>query len=157
MALFEHFKKIWGQIKKEGLRLRENGLDIRLLDKEKAKILASIKHYDYHFAFDNIQDKPQIERGIKILTEVGIKKSCFYVLVGFNTTFAEDLERLNFLRDRKQNAYIQRYHYKSGEKKYIALSRWVNQFHLFQGMTWEQFLDRKENKNYKELFRKEPQ
>jgi len=149
MGLPLHFEKIWGQIKKEGLKLRENGLDIRLLDRQKAKILASIRHYDYHFAFDNMADRDFVDKGIKLLQEVDIKKSCFYVLVDFNTTFEEDLDRLNFIRERKQNAYVQRYNYKSGEKKYIALSRWVNQFHIFQGMTWEQFLDRPENINYK--------
>ena len=151
MGIEKHFVKIWGQIKKEKLKLRENGLDIRLLDKKKAKILSSIKHYDYHFAFDNMQDKPFVEKGIKLLKEVGIKKSCFYVLVGFDTTFAEDLDRLNLLRSYKQNAYVQRYHYKSGELQYIALSRWVNQFHLFQGMTWKQFINRPENKKYVSL------
>jgi hypothetical protein len=152
MAIPTHFEKIWGQIKKEGLKLRENGLDIRLLDKQKAKILASIKHYDYHFAFDNMADRDFVDKGIRILREAGINKSCFYVLVGFNTTFEEDLDRLNFIRDREQNAYVQRYHYKSGEIKYIALSRWVNQFHLFRGMTWEQFIDMPDNKPYKIFF-----
>lgn len=151
MGLPTHFEKIWGQIKKENLKLRENGLDIRLLDKEKAKILASIKHYDYHFAFDNMQDRIYVEKGIKILKEAGIVKSCFYVLVGFNTTYEEDLDRLNLLRSYKQNAYVQRYHYKNGNLFYIALSRWVNQFHLFQGMTWEQFLDMPEHKSYRGL------
>jgi len=146
------FEKIWGQIKKEGLKLRENGLDIRLLDPQTAKILASIKHYDYHFAFDNMSDRNFVDRGIKLLADVGIIKSCFYVLVGFNTTFEEDLDRLNFIRDRGQNAYVQRYHYKSGETQYIALSRWVNQFHLFRGMTWQQFLDMPENKPYRIFF-----
>lgn len=148
MAIFSHFKKIFRQIKKENIKLRENGLDIRLLDKKRATILASIKHYDYHFAFDNMTDRDFVDRGIKLLQEVGIKKSCFYVLVGFNTTFEDDLDRLNFIRDRKQNAYVQRYHYKNGDKKYIALSRWVNQFHLFQAITWEQFCKRPENKGY---------
>lgn len=152
MALFEHFKKTWGQIKKEGLKLKENGLDIRLLDKERAEILASIKHYEYHFAFDSMQDKSKVEKGIEILQEVNIRRSCFYVLVGFDTTIADDLERLNFLRDKKQNAYVQRYYYKKGDKKYIALARWVNQHHIFQAMTFNQFLDLPENRNYKNAF-----
>jgi len=48
------------------------------------------------------------------------------------------------LRDNNQNAYVQRYN-QIQDKKYIPLARWANQHHIFQGMTWKQFMDRKEN------------
>jgi radical SAM superfamily enzyme YgiQ (UPF0313 family) len=153
MGLSRHFEKIWGQIKKEKLKLRENGLDIRLLNKDNVKILSSIKHYDYHFAFDNLSDEKNVKKGIKLLVENGIKKSCFYVIVGFNTTFEEDLYRLNIIRNLNQNAYLQRFYYKKNKDiRHTALARWVNQFHIFRGMTWEQFINRPENKSYKDMF-----
>ena len=60
----------------------------------------------------------------------------WYVLVGYDTTPEEDLERLNYLRSRKQLAYVQRYCYKNSTIFYITLARWVNQRHMFCGMTW---------------------
>ena len=153
MGMHRHFEKIWEQIKKENLKLRENGLDIRLLNKDNVKILSSIRHYDYHFAFDNLIDENYVRKGIKLLVENNIKKSCFYIIVGFNTTFEEDLYRLNIIRDLGQNAYVQRFFYKDNKDiKHTALARWVNQFHIFRGMTWEQFINRPENKEYQKLF-----
>ena len=149
LALFEHFKLICEQIKKEKLRVDFNqGLDCRLLTEESVELLKSISHIEYRFAFDDIKLKPQVEKAITLLQQNKINRCNWYVLVGFNSTPEEDLERLNFLRDRNQNAYVQRYCYTSGNKFYIALARWVNQHHIFQAMTWEQFINRPENKRY---------
>ena len=141
LALPSHFEKICQQLKKEKLCLKENGLDIRLLNKNNAKLLVSISHYEYKFAFDNLSDENAVEKGIKILKSVGINRSTFYVLVGFNTIFEEDLYRLNFLRDKKQNAYVQRYNF-TKDKKYIPLARWANQHHIFHPLTYKQFLEK---------------
>jgi aminoglycoside N3'-acetyltransferase len=62
----------------------------------------------------------------------------WYVLVGFNSTIEEDIDRLNFLRENNQNAYVQRYDY-CRDKKYITLAKWANQPHIFRGMTLGQF------------------
>jgi len=149
LAVPRHFELICKQAKENKIRVDFNqGLDIRLLTKDIAKLLRLISHYEYRFAFDNMEDESAVEQGIKTLKEVGINRSSFYVLVGFNTTPEQDLYRLNFLRNRKQNAYVQRYNYKSGDKFYIALARWANQRHIFQGMTWKQFLSHPENKRY---------
>ena len=157
MALPKHFEKIWDQIKKEKLKVRENGLDIRLLNIQKAKILKSVKHYEYHFAFDNMIDEKKVIKGIQILQKVGITKSCFYVLVGFNTTTQQDLYRINLIRRFKQNAYVQRYTYTKSTLFHTALARWVNQHHIFNAMTWEQFIDRPENKRYQNFIKDEKQ
>ena len=151
LALFKHFKLICEQIKKEKLRVDFNqGLDCRLLNEKNIKLLKSISHIEYRFSFDSMELKPIVEKSINLLKENGINRCNWYVLVGFNTTFEEDLERLNFLRNRNQNAYVQRYNFTT-DKKYIPLARWVNQHHIFQGMTWEQFINRPENKKYKHL------
>ena len=79
----------------------------------------------------------------------GIKQEGQKGIVGFNTTFQEDLDRVNFLRERGQQAYIQRYRYKARDFRYIALAQWVNQHHIFYGMTWEQFLETEHSKKRK--------
>ena len=154
LALPDHFKKIWGQIKKENLKIRENGLDIRLLDRAIAKILKSVRHHDYHFAFDNMTDEHSVIKGIKVLRSVGIKESTFYVLVGFNTTSKEDLHRLNLLRSLKQNAFVQRYNFIK-KPIYVQMARWANQHGIFRKMTWLEFLNHPENKAHRYLLKKE--
>ena len=161
LALPEHFKLICEQARKEKLRLDFNqGLDVRLLTEDICKELKSIPHEYYRFAFDNPQMENKVGKAIELLQENGINRCRWYVLVGFNTTIEQDLQRLNFLRDRNQNAYVQRYN-KHKDRKYIPLARWANQPHIFQAMTWEQFITRPENRNYnnernrqtKDLFR----
>ncbi len=152
LALPEHFRLICKQARENKIRIDFNqGLDCRLLTDDICKELKTISHIEYRFAFDDIKLKLQVEEAITLLQRNGINRCNWYVLVGFNSTFEKDLERLNFLRDRNQNAYVQRYTgYK--DRKYIPLARWVNQHHIFQGMTWEQFINRPENKRYTHLW-----
>lgn len=147
LALFNHFKIICGQIKKEKLRVDFNqGLDCRLLTEESVKLLKSISHIEYRFAFDDIKLKSQVDKTITLLQEYGINRCNWYVLVGFNSSLEEDFERLNYLRSRNQNAFVQRYETCKGKKEYILMARWVNQHHIFQTHTYEEFC--KKDLNY---------
>ena len=142
LALPEHFALVCKQSQENHIRLDFNqGLDHRLLNPEIVRILKETSHKEYRFAFDSPAYVNSVDRAITLLQDGGIQRSLWYVLVGFNTSFDEDLSRVNFLRDRGQQAYIQRYTHRANEYRYIALSQWVNQHHIFYGMTWEQFLD----------------
>ena len=154
LALPDHFEKIWGQIKKENLKIRENGLDIRLLNRSTAKILKSVRHYEYHFAFDNMADEHSVVKGVEALLSAGIKESIFYVLVGFNTTVEEDLHRLNLLRSLRQSAFVQRYNFIK-KPIYTQMARWANQHGIFRNMTWGQFLSHPDNRAWNYLLKKE--
>ena len=148
LALPEHFFRVCKQAKDNKIRIDFNqGIDHRLLTKEICKELKSIRHEEYRLAYDHPSYKKTVTKAIGMLKEVGINRCMWYVLVGFDTTFEEDLERLNFLRDNNQNVYIQRFN-KTPDRKYIPLARWGNQRHIFQAMTYEQFLHRPENKRY---------
>ncbi len=150
LALLDHFFYICRESIECHIKLDFNqGLDHRRLSKEVVGMLKSISHTEYRFAFDSPAYYKSVDKAIKLLQDGGINRSLWYVLVGFNTTFQEDLDRVNFLRDRGQQAYIQRYLYKVKDYRYIALAQWVNQHHIFYGMTWEQFLDAPHSKQRK--------
>ena len=150
LALPEHFELICSQARQHKVRLDFNqGLDHRLLTPEICKTMKSIRHVEYRLAFDHPSYANNVQKAITLLEDAGIKRCSWYVIVGYDTTFEEDLFRLNFLRDRNQNVYVQRFN-KCKTPKYIPLARWGNQRHIFRGMTWEQFMDRPENKRYKE-------
>ncbi|HBH13831.1 MAG TPA: hypothetical protein DDX29_12095 [Clostridiales bacterium] len=99
------FEEIW----KENLILKEHGLDIRLLDAEKAEAIKKTK-FDgrYHFAWDRMKDEQLILRGLQFAKEYDIKAR-FYVLAGYNTTWKEDLYRCQILINYDHVPYIMPY------------------------------------------------
>jgi len=148
-AVFEHFRMVCEQAIEHNITLDiTQGIDHRTLTSVMVSWLKKISHKEYHFAFDDPRYLPTVERAIRLLKEGGIQRSTWYVLVGYNTTVQEDLDRLNFLREHNQSAFVQRY---KRDRQYIPLARWANQHHIFHGMTWEQFLELPENKSYRAM------
>ena len=147
LAMPEHFKLVCKQAKENHLRIDFNqGLDHRLLTKEMALILQATSHKEYKFAFDHPSYLSTVEKAIGILQNAGINRCTWYVLVGFDTAFDEDLERCNYLKSRNQNVFVQRYETCYEKTRYILLARWANQHHIFQTYSWKQFLKHPKNK-----------
>jgi hypothetical protein len=132
LALPEHFELVASQIKKEGLRVDWNqSLDIRLVTEENAKILAGLRFDPYmRFAFDSIKSESQVRRGLQFLKDAGVRTpAVFDVLIGFDSTFEEDLYRVNTLRSLGQKAFLMRYNSNKEimkEKRYAYLIIWCN-------------------------------
>lgn len=147
LALPDYFAEQAETAIKYHIRIDYNqGLDHRKLTPDIITIMKRMPHKEYRFAFDSPAYYKTVERAIALLKNEGINRSLWYVLVGFNTTFQEDLDRVNFLRERGQQAYIQRFKRPKNDYRYIALAQWVNQHHIFYAMTWEQFLETKHSK-----------
>lgn len=150
LALPKHFFSICEESQICEVKLDFNqGLDHRRLTPDIIEMLIAISHSEYRFAFDSPAYYKSVDKAISMLQNAGINRCVWYVLVGFDTTFQEDLDRVNFLRDRGQQAYIQRYRYRARDFRHIALAQWVNQHHIFYGMTWEQFLDTEHSRKRK--------
>jgi hypothetical protein len=110
------------------------GLDIRLITEEKACMLSKVLYYDLnfqhrrlYFAFDDLQYEESVKKGIKLLVDAGIKPDhlMFYVLVGFNTTFEQDMYRFKLLDDFGCKPFIMLYN-NCKDRKLRDFSRWVN-------------------------------
>ena len=143
LALPKHFFKVAEQIRKEKVRVDFNqGLDHRLLTPEICRELKSMRHQHYHFAFDSIKDIGRVEKAINLLNKAGVKQNVWYVLVGFDSTFEEDLARLNFLRERDQRGFVMRYNGRKDIKTLMHLSWWANNHAWFMGATWDQYCAR---------------
>lgn len=125
------------------------GLDIRLMTKEKAEYLNKIKLKMLHFAWD------QYDLGVYEKLKEFRKYFNFqnrqlgvYVLVNFNTTLEEDLDRIYKLRDAGYTPYVMRYKdYNCKNAKlekgdiYNKLARYVNRKHFFNKFkTFEEYL-----------------
>ena len=113
------------------------GLDIRMMTKEKAEMLSKIKIKEIHFAWDRYQDKDIIIPKLKLFSEIKYKgknqghNAIVYVLVNFDTTIEQDLERIYTLREMGYWAYIMIYDKEHADQIYKDLSRWVNNRRIF--------------------------
>lgn len=122
------------------------GIDIRLMTEEKAKMLAQVKTKQLHFAWDRYQDKEMILpkfQMFKEYTNMNERSLIVYVLCNFDTTIEQDLERIYTLRDMGYWAYVMLYdkeHIPKGHKL-RKLARWVNNRFIFaKCKTFEEYL-----------------
>ena len=134
----------------------KQGLDVRLLDDEKATVLFKSKYDgDFIFAFDDWADAPIIEEKLKLIRRhyKTSRKVKFYVLCAYDFSgkydknfWLNDLEntcrRLKLLNQYKCLAYVMRFNryldspYKS---VYCTLAEYANQPAFFFRMPFDEF------------------
>jgi len=125
------------------------GLDIRLLNEENAKLLRDL-NYDgeYIFAFDRMELENVIKEKLKLLKKVGFKKALkFYVFVSPKfTDLKKDIYRIEFLRKRGILPYIMReiscWH-SPYEKLYTDLASWCVQPAQFKKRSFKVWLNKR--------------
>ncbi len=113
------------------------GCDIRIMTEEKAEYIKRMKIKQIHFAWDRYQDKDMIVpkfRAFKDITGWEKRKLSVYVLVNFNTTHEQDLERIYTLRELGYWPYVMVYERDKLPKGHITrkLQRWVNMRAVFE-------------------------
>lgn len=112
------------------------GLDIRLMTKEKAEMIKQLKIKELHFAWDRYQDKEKILPKFKMfkeITNIDIRKLIVFVLCNFDTTIEQDLERIYTLRDIGYWPYVMLYDKEHIPKGHTLrkMQRWVNNRFIF--------------------------
>ncbi|RHA08235.1 hypothetical protein DW949_12880 [Megasphaera sp. AM44-1BH] len=153
---YKERKRMFSELLTSGKRFKfKQGLDERLLDDEICKILFSSKYDgDITFAFDNIEDYDVIHNKLKIIRQYKNRKSVkFYVLVGFGSTDALDIEnafkRIELLFHYGCLPYIMRFQNKNDtpwkisefRSFYITLARWCNQPSIVKKMSFREFCE----------------
>ncbi len=113
------------------------GLDIRLMDREKIKMLMQMKIKQVHFAWDRYQDKKEIVpkfKEFKELTGWDKRKLPVYVLINFNTTIEQDLDRIYTLRGLGYWPYVMVYNKENTKPGDTVrrMQRWVNMRAVFE-------------------------
>jgi len=126
------------------------GLDIRLIDSENARLLARVKYFDLkfrrrrlYFAFDLPEIEHEVRSGIATLIANGVKPFhlMFYVLVGYNTTPKQDLHRVELLIKYGTLPYVMRYNSRRDDRQLNAFARWVNG-RYYKVCRWEDYTRR---------------
>lgn len=140
LALPSHIKKLEKYIDR-GWKIDFNqGLDIRLVNGENAKLLARVKHYkQIHFAWDLMDYEEGVKRGLRLLFNAGIKPYRITVmfLCNYNTSFEEDLYRYNELDALGVIPFVMVYGKPSKKLRHFA--RWVDRRWLCQAVPWEEY------------------
>lgn len=122
------------------------GLDIRLITEENAKLLSHVKYYDNHFhrrrlyfAFDFPELEHIIIAKVKLINQANIpsKHLMFYVLVGYNTTFKQDYRRFEVLEKLGCLPFIMLYN-DTRDSKLRKFARWVNK-RYYKVCSWQDY------------------
>jgi len=112
------------------------GLDIRLINDENAKLLSKVKWYNpkfkerrLYFAFDDPKLEKFVRRGVAILKRNGIapKYLMFFMLTNFNTTKEEDWHRFRVLEELGTDPYVMIYNRDKASRFHKDFARWINQ------------------------------
>jgi len=126
------------------------GLDIRLINKDNASLLAQIWYYDLkfrkrrlYFAFDDPHLAQIFKEKVQILHEEGIPSArlIVYVLVGYNTTFDEDFKRFQILNELGCLPFIMLYN-NTRVPLLRHFARWVNK-RYYKVVSWQDYLERR--------------
>ena len=150
----------WKDILEELIALKKpfkfkQGMDERILTEEKCKLLFNASYDgDYTFAFDNVSDYDLIHNKLKLIRKYSKATNIkFYVLVGFESTGASDIEnmwkRVELLMRYQCLPYIMRYRNKNEAPwkdskyrgMYVTMARWCNQPSFFKKKSFRQYCE----------------
>ena len=113
------------------------GVDIRILDKEMCQALNSLKHYkQIHIAWDNPKDEIE-PKLLELIKHIKAYKIMCYVLIGFNSTEAEDIHRVQVIDKLGMDPFVMPYNKIDKYQKMFA--RWVNHRAIFKTVKWEDY------------------
>lgn len=121
------------------------GLDIRLMTKEKAHMIDSMRIKEIHFAWDNYDDKDIIIPKLEMFARETHQKphnhnGTVFVLTNFNSTFEQDLFRIYTLRQMNYWPFVMVFDREHADNKYKRLQRWCNMRAVFMSVyTFEEY------------------
>ena len=146
LALPSHIKKLQKYIDKGWIMDFNQGLDVRLVNKENAKLLSKVKHLkQIHFAWDLMSYEKEVKEGLKILFKARIKPHRIMVMMlcNYNTTFEEDMYRFNELINLGVDPFVMIY--EEGNKTIRDFARWINR-RLYKVCGWKDYNRRANNR-----------
>lgn len=147
---FKDWRKVFDELAETGKKFQfRQGMDIRVMTDEKAEVLNAARYYgDYIFAFDHPEEREQIERGLDCWQRHSGKIPKLYVLCGYDSQDASDIEsvfmRIEVLMKHHAIPYIMRHElYETSKYRgtYINLARWCNQPAFFKKKSYRQFCE----------------
>lgn len=123
------------------------GLDVWLLTRDTAEQINHIKTSMIHFAWDNYEQKTRgcLERAREWLDKDD-RHVRVYVLINFNTSLEQDLERVYTIRDIGFDPYVMVYDKPHAPKEIKALQRWCNNKWVFRSCEFDEYKYKGDNR-----------
>ena len=121
------------------------GLDIRLITERNVEKIRQLKIKCIHFAYDRYQDKEIVEKKLRLFKDLtgydrNKKRIMVYILCNYDTTFEQDIERIQFCRELNFAPYVMIYDKEHCKPIYKHLQRWANNYFVFwKCPTWEEY------------------
>ena len=124
----------------------KQGMDFRLITEEKAEWLKKLKYKgEYIFAFDNYDDYALIKRNMDLCRKYFNNwEMKFFVLIGFNSTLQQDIERVAFLKNNQCLTYImpfEKVHTSPNKIFYLMLKNYCNSVCMYKKINIVEFID----------------
>ena len=120
-----NFKSDCEKLFKIGKKVDFNqGLDARLYDEEKAKLLSKINLDPVRFAFDDIKQEDAVLKAIRIAKKYSDREIRIYVLYNFNDTPEDFYHRINLLNKEKVTAFPMEYRPPTEDKRRMPGKHW---------------------------------
>ncbi len=124
------FFKVTDWILQNDLKVDFNqGLDIRLMDRDIAKRIAELRPIDWwHFAFDSMDYQDEVISGIEMLKDAGVDirhRTNWYVYLHNDAAYEDALERCNILRGLNALPYIMVNRDSPRTQRMTDLKRWT--------------------------------
>ena len=147
---YPHWRDVFEELKEIGKPFQfRQGMDIRLLTEEKAKILNEAKyHGDIIFAFDHIEDAEIIEQKLQLWRQYCHKSTKLYVLAGFASQDEHEIEsvfkRIQILIRYGCFPYIMRHElYQTSPYRslFITIARWCNQPSFMRNYSFREYCE----------------
>jgi hypothetical protein len=123
------------------------GWDARLITPEQAAFLAEHKPWDLKFterriyvAMDYYGNKNPVLRGIQMLLDAGFRgrEIMCYILCGFDTSPAQDLDRFRAVRDIGALPFVMVYNKRRDDLRLSRFARYVNRM-VWKSCEWEDY------------------
>ncbi len=146
------------EIKERNLIVDINqGCDVRLMTPEIAKAMSEVHHLrSLHYAWDLMGFENQVIEGIKIMSRfIPASRHMCFCLVGFNTSFEEDMYRVRKLTELGVRPYIMRYNERRDDIRLNHFARWINGFYYKAVPNFDDYepwkRDQEKYKNYGQM------
>ena len=150
------WEEAWQEILDLKLRVCfSQGLNIRIITEKQCEYLKKTSFWNLNFskpqvtfAWDRPRDKKSIKNGFNRCIEAGMKpyQMQFFVLIGYDSTPEEDLDRVETLREWGVDPFAMAYDKSDPYQR--NFQRWVNRREIFKSCSWKDYKGGKFEKAY---------
>lgn len=133
------------------------GLDARFITEDNARLLSKVKIKTVHFALDLPRNTDKVIQGLltyrKHSPQVDMRNICVYVLTNFDTTFAEDYERVKRLQEIGLTPDVRIYRKGTAPRITKDLARWCNNRYIYRSCPdFMDYVPRADGRTIKQIY-----